>query len=1415
MKPNRILSLFLSLILILGIIPVTAADPVQSVTVNFSAQTSNGSFFCAPQFNVAVAADTAESYGYPDGITDGVSAADVLVKLHAIKYGSDFTQAAANTYLAFDESGFVTKLFGTATSATGFVLNGGFPNDNGTGTTVTTQPLADNDTVEFFIYADTSWGDELSWFNYKGSDVSEIKAAPNTSATLTLKSYSYLLAMFETPPPTTEQIHALGSSVSGAQLAYVNAETGALTPIDGAITDANGAAAFTTPTVDGTYYLTAYIPTDTEGEPLIMSITRLIVDKDTPVLAPNDLTALSVTTFDKNPNALELTSAFNPKTTEYTTCVADFPSVNIPVYFSAYIKASAESSDAVIKASCGDVTIDVPNPSNDWKIMLSALKPGKNNVITVTVAESSAANADTKTYTVTIPMKPQSNSAPTASVTTAAKTISLGDTYTEDLSSIFTDADEIDTLSYKVSVNGAAAVPADKSYSFAPESKGTYTLAFSANDGACDSDTYTVTLTVNDLPHMLTAAADDALWYPSSFDKSKFEYIIAVPSGVTEKNITCTIDDGAVLKIDDIVQTPDENNKYTFAIDSNQKSLTVTSKDGKIGNTYSFKLRNKLVGYPDNVTDFLCINSQYTNGLGGGNAAFPHGSLFGDYTSLGGFGGYITYYYADALTDNPNNKYGIDFYVYGNANKDISTSTKTVFFEPAQAWVSEDGEAWYALAGSAHYDTGVDTNYSITYTKTADGKTAWTDSRGNSNDGASYSGAYPLASIYYMNNLAASNSITLSGIALPAQNGSLASVGEYTDAYPVKWGYADCFENGTIGADVNPYTDNSNFDLQTNGFDLKWAVDGNGTPIDVSDKEFHYVKLVSASNIWHPSYNEKSPEISGVVKTTPQSAAVGVTDAPKSISVTDGTTTKVVSLNDTQQIYSVNIGNIKYASIAVNGAAADDNIYINNTRVASGETADGFKITAESGERLVRIVVQNGDKEPRIYLLKISGTATETNDLIEGVKLDVNGSLRAAATKNGELYSASVGYRISSVGIQPVADNDVTVKINGEAISDSYALSSGVNSFTITAQRGDITHSVTLEITRASAPASNGKITVYFTLLGDDAHGEGGTVHTLKKGGLDTWIAKTAVTIDTPATVLDVIEKALDGKYTFNNPGGNYISEIDGLGELDNGPLSGWMYTLNGKYSNSGIAEQTVKNGDNIILHYTDDYTKETNSSSFGSTSSGSTSNKNNTGTLGTVTTPDNIEPITSNGALPFGDTENHWALDAISYVYKNALMQGVNISSFAPDEDMTRAMLVTVLYRLSKAEKISADNKFSDVALDEWYTDAIIWAYENGIVYGVSENEFAPNDSITREQLAVIVYRYAEHMGYDVSTLGTLDSFKDYTSASDWATDALKWATATKLINGVGDLMLAPSALATRAQVATILMRFCEMNIK
>ena len=179
---------------------------------------------------------------------------------------------------------------------------------------------------------------------------------------------------------------------------------------------------------------------------------------------------------------------------------------------------------------------------------------------------------------------------------------------------------------------------------------------------------------------------------------------------------------------------------------------------------------------------------------------------------------------------------------------------------------------------------------------------------------------------------------------------------------------------------------------------------------------------------------------------------------------------------------------------------------------------------------------------------------------------------------------------------------------------------------------------------------------------------------------------------------------------------------------------------------------------------------------------------------------------------LPFPDvTEGDWFYDAVRYAYETGLMDGVGDNLFAPNSETTRAQLVTILYRLAGEPEPGGDSGFSDVAAGTWYTDAVAWAAENGIVNGVSETEFAPGKDITREQLATILFRYAEAKGYDVSARADLSAYTDADQIQSYAAESVAWAVAEGLIQGFEDNTLRPAGNATRAQIATILMRFCE----
>ena len=179
---------------------------------------------------------------------------------------------------------------------------------------------------------------------------------------------------------------------------------------------------------------------------------------------------------------------------------------------------------------------------------------------------------------------------------------------------------------------------------------------------------------------------------------------------------------------------------------------------------------------------------------------------------------------------------------------------------------------------------------------------------------------------------------------------------------------------------------------------------------------------------------------------------------------------------------------------------------------------------------------------------------------------------------------------------------------------------------------------------------------------------------------------------------------------------------------------------------------------------------------------------------------------------LNFTDVkESDWFFKGVEYVVDKDIMSGVSENEFAPSGKLTRAMLVQMLYNMESRPACDAENAFMDVPVGQWYTDAVIWANDAKIVSGMGEGLFAPNMEITREQMVAMLYNYAKYKGYDVTASADLSAFADTASVSAWAQPAMQWAVAEGYISGMGDSQLAPQGTATRAEIASVIMRFME----
>lgn len=184
----------------------------------------------------------------------------------------------------------------------------------------------------------------------------------------------------------------------------------------------------------------------------------------------------------------------------------------------------------------------------------------------------------------------------------------------------------------------------------------------------------------------------------------------------------------------------------------------------------------------------------------------------------------------------------------------------------------------------------------------------------------------------------------------------------------------------------------------------------------------------------------------------------------------------------------------------------------------------------------------------------------------------------------------------------------------------------------------------------------------------------------------------------------------------------------------------------------------------------------------------------------------------TDESTLPFTDVnQNDWFYNAVNYAYQNKLFSGMSETTFAPNVPMSRAMLVQVLYNMAGKPEVSGTSSFRDVG-SAWYQNAVIWASQNGIVYGTDKHTFSPESAVTREQTAAILQRYMQKTGKDTSASADLSKYPDAASVSAWAKDSMQWAVGSGLIEGVksgSTVTLSPQDSSTRAQIAQMLYNF------
>ena len=517
--------------------------------------------------------------------------------------------------------------------------------------------------------------------------------------------------------------------------------------------------------------------------------------------------------------------------------------------------------------------------------------------------------------------------------------------------------------------------------------------------------------------------------------------------------------------------------------------------------------------------------------------------------------------------------------------------------------------------------------------------------------------------------------------------------------------------------------------------------------------------------------------------------------------------TLAVARAATQQIKSV-VSNLNADELLkqANGDSQDspyDTIQVQTylsitaTSYDSKATDKAFSLEITPMFKVVAVDSDDGDKDA--YDLKISGQLTNVSPGPVSITVGIPDGFVTNAESPVYVHHAKNAYtHVYKATVTGDAENGFTAEFTNP---------DGFSTFTLKTSAA------------ASITDANGQETYYATLQNAvDAVANGGTIKLLANGSA-TVSKKISFTIDRGSfkatiTAGSGYEMTQNGNtYTFTQKTGGGGSSGGGGGG-GGGGAAVTTYTLTfDTNGGTAIAKVTKNKGTTINLS---DYTTTREGYTFaGWYADEGLTDKVTSITLNANKTvyakwTENV-PVEPEPTIPFTDVnEGDWFYDAVCYVYENGMMNGVSETSFAPNATTSRAMIVTILYRLENEPAVSGSS-FTDVPSGQWYSNAVAWAAANGIVNGVTETTFAPNSAITREQMAAILYRYADWKGCDVSGRVDLSGYTDAASVSAYATEAMAWANAEGLITGVTDTTLRPAGSAVRAQAATILMRLCE----
>lgn len=1282
-----------------------APDPA-TATVDFTAQAAGG-FLCAPQFAVEVSGDLSDEYGFTDTInaSEGVSALDVLIKANQKIFGDAFTKEAAADYLKLNSAGSVGTVFGIDTYAFGFAINNKYPYDPDKtssyggyeGYMINQAEVTDGDSLSFFIYQDTSYySDYYGMFTDNGARITELDTESTGSVTLNVESFMYMAGYYGSDDEI-KTAHGW-ETPEAAQLAWVDATSGELTDIAGAVTDEDGEVTFTAPAEAGTYYLTAYMPqeeiTDNYASPLVMSLLKLNVTAapNAVITVPADAT-LFVGQKPGNKHFVDFTEV--GETRARTDATAGTKSYYYNLNNNATYNYRVSGDGYVTYA--GTFTYSSSN-GFDLEVTEDQLKP--EGITASMVDHDVNSNNGFNVADIYLNINPQGylklNS---AGSTYQLVNIRAWQTVDTVMNNYFIEPDYHYTV---INENGSAddsVVTVDENGLIEAVGEGTAIVL--------------VTYDAINVPSAVGGPFFGAIW-----PENTGVFVVSVGAGDSGINTGMTINEG--------MNTNAQTQK--MALDALDSELDVIYFTGNTG-SYTFTPES---GCAVSVANPVVSDSMSFNGFAAVQAS-GDGSFTVPLTEgrnivkieKGGKAEYqvITAKKVSYTINNGDRVHAGDpvSIVFDGLYTPLNKLAGVYNMSTLAAYTKVDGYDGQLVGSTAN-------QYKFASTAVAQTVDSVQQRTTNDNGKVTYTsqGSFAVPEDY------AGDTLTLSG-------GTFLVKG-FGSAYGSHRGITR-----TEGRDPN-------FNASTMDGFLGQLPD---IEIQIADENAEVTSITA----------ELSDSVPAVLC---DGDTLGTDDLNVTANYSDGTSEKAKNFTVSPAVLTTDTTQV---TVTYRGKTATVPVSVTARKVESISITEGPAKTSYKA----------------------------------GQTFDPTGMVVTARYNNGKTAPVT-DYGYAPKRTLETSDNEVTVTYTGSDAADTSVPPSATVAITVTAAGGS----------GNGGGAGRSDITVYFTLLGTEK-GTSDVVHTLAAGNLDTWVDKTAVTVESGSCVIDVVAKALSlNGIPYTNDGGNYISSVRGLSEFDNGANSGWMYTLNGRHPSLGIAEQTVKNGDSVVFHYTDDFTKEKDNfgggtaAGGGSSASGTTPATENPATVPEQTPVPDPTTVIENGtplsaADVFHDVKTDaFYSDAVTWAVLKGITKGVSDNEFGPGQKCSRGQILTLIYRaLGSPAVTGSGDRFADVASDAYYHDAAVWAAEAGVTAGTSDSTFSPDQVCSRAQIVTLLWRAAGSPKVEAA-----GSFGDITPDM-FCYDAVNWAVSKGITAGTSATTFSPAEECDRGQAVTFLYRF------